>query len=56
MKSKGLKSLFLIVLLCFCGSVMYSQDKTQAYYSSHEREILPDAKAAFRACKYGKHA
>lgn len=35
---------------------MYSQDKTQAYYSSHEREILPDAKAAFRAGRYERSA
>lgn len=35
---------------------MYSQDKTQAYYNSHENEILTDARAAFRAGRYERSA
>lgn len=31
-----------------------AQEKTQAYYNSHETEILPDARAAFREGNYDR--
>ena len=35
---------------------MYAQDKTQAYYSQHESEILPDAQTAFSEGDYEQTA
>ena len=46
-----MKRSFIIILvslaLSFLSLAMYAQDKTQAYYSQHESEILPDAQTAF---------
>lgn len=41
-------ALFLVSL---SGS-LFAQEKTQAYYNTHEREILPDARTAFRNGNY----
>lgn len=33
---------------------LFAQEKTQAYYNSHENEILPDAQAAFQSGNYSR--
>ena len=44
--------LFAAILLSFIPTLVYAQDKTQAYYAQHEKEILPDAQTAFRKGNY----
>ena len=50
---KLLKYLAAVVLL-FVGLGAIAQDKTVAYYNTHESEILPDAQAAFRNGDYDR--
>lgn len=42
------------VALLFIGLGAFAQDKTQAYYSTHDSEILPDAQTAFREGNYDR--
>jgi len=42
------------VALLFVGLGAFAQEKTQAYYNTHESEILPDAQAAFRDGNYDR--
>lgn len=44
------------VALLFIGVAAFAQDKTQAYYSTHESEILSDAQAAFWEGNYDRTA
>ena len=44
--------IFAIITLSLFSTAVYAQDKTQAYYNQHEREIYPDAQAAFLEGKY----
>lgn len=53
--NKILKNLASVSLL-FVGLAAFAQDKTLAYYSTHETEILPDAQEAFRAGDYERSA
>lgn len=49
------KLLYRILLALFLGVItigLSAQNKTQSYYSEHESEILPDAKAAFQRGEY----
>lgn len=41
-------ALFLVSL----SGILFAQEKTQAYYNTHEQEILPDARTAFRNGNY----
>ena len=43
MKAGFLRVLFVSVLVALASTGAWAQNKTQAYYNSHEREILPDA-------------
>ncbi|MBR6865069.1 MAG: hypothetical protein IKM75_09425 [Bacteroidales bacterium] len=47
-----IKGILVTLLLCFLSQILFSQEKTQSYYNSHETEILPDAKMAFQNGKY----
>ena len=40
---------FLLIsfMMSFLSPALYAQEKTQAYYNTHETEILPDAQEAF---------
>lgn len=54
MKNTFLRTILVIVslsLICFSA---LSQNKSQAYYNSHEREILPDAQVAFQNGEYDR--
>lgn len=42
------------VALLFLGLGAFAQEKTQAYYNTHESEILPDAQVAFREGDYDR--
>ena len=44
--------LLTAILLSLLSIAVYAQDKTQAYYAQHEREILPDAQIAFQNGNY----
>ncbi|MBO4843455.1 MAG: hypothetical protein J5490_02600 [Bacteroidales bacterium] len=48
------KTIFIVItiLLSFLSVVVCAQDKTQAYYAQHEREILPDAQTEFTKGNY----
>ena len=46
------KHLVFCLLLCLPPLGLFAQEKTLAYYNSHESEILPDAQAAFRKGDY----
>ena len=46
---------FVLLLGLISGS-LFAQDKSQAYYNTHESEILPDAKAAFQKGNYTRAA
>ena len=54
MKTYFLRTIFIVVCLGLACSSAWTQNqnKTQAYYNSHEREILPDARAAFKSGDY----
>lgn len=52
MKAFFLRTIFIVVCLGLACSSAWAQNKTQAYYNSHEREILPDARAAFKSGDY----
>jgi len=52
-----MKTLFkhlLTLVLCLLPLGLSAQEKTLAYYNSHESEILPDAQAAFRKGDYNR--
>lgn len=49
---KLLKTNFIVALLFLSPIVLFAQEKTQAYYNTHESEILPDAQNAFREGDY----
>ena len=54
MKNAFLRTILVIVpLSLICFSVL-AQNKTQAYYNSHEKEILPDARTAFQNGEYDR--
>lgn len=40
--------------VCFLSASLFAQEKAQAYYNSHENEILPDARAAFHEGNYDR--
>ena len=40
------------ILLLFAATVALAQEKDLRYYNTHEKEILPDARAAFSAGQY----
>ena len=46
------KTVLAALLFCLISPALLAQDKTQTYYNTHEREILPDAQAAFRNGDY----
>lgn len=52
MKAVFLRTILIVVCLGLACSNAWAQNKTQAYYNSHEREILPDARAAFKNGDY----
>ena len=54
MKDAFLKLFFAIVLLGMVSQIASGQNKSQAYYNSHEREILPDAQSAFQSGDYDR--
>ena len=41
-------------MICFFPFVMSAQEKTQYYYSTHETEIIPDARSAFQKGDYDR--
>lgn len=45
-------SSYLALVFVFFSVAVFAQEKTQAYYNTHESEILPDANAAFREGNY----
>ena len=48
--------IFITIFLSLISVGVYAQDKTQAYYAQHEREILPDAQTAFSEGNYERAA
>ena len=54
MKTAFLKVLFVVVLLGMVNQVVSGQNKNQAYYNSHEMEILHDARTAFQSGEYDR--
>ena len=58
MKTYFLRTIFIVVCLGLACSSAWTQNqnKTQAYYNSHEREILPDARTAFKNGNYDRAA
>lgn len=46
------ENLTIILFLCFCSLVLSAQEKTQAYYNRHEKEIIPDATDEFKKGNY----
>ena len=42
----------IALFLVFLSGFLFAQEKTQAYYNTHEHEILPDARTAFQNGKY----
>lgn len=46
------KNLTVILFLCFCSLVLSAQEKNQAYYNRHEKEIIPDATEEFKKGNY----
>ncbi len=51
---KLLKTNLIVVLLFLSPIVLFAQEKTQAYYNTHESEILPDAQNAFKEGNYDR--
>ena len=51
MKSFTFRSCLALLFVLLSVS-LFAQEKTQAYYNTHENEILPDAQAAFRVGNY----
>lgn len=43
---------YLALVFVFFSFAVFAQEKTQAYYNTHENEILPDANAAFGEGNY----
>lgn len=58
MKAFFMRTISVVVFLgLLCSSAWaQNQNKTQAYYNSHEREILPDAREAFKKGDYARAA
>ena len=52
MKASFLRTVCIVILLGMAIQGAWAQNKTQAYYNSHEREILPDARTAFKNGDY----
>lgn len=48
--------LAIAIVLSFVSIASRAQEKSQAYYNSHETEILPDAQTAFRNADYERAA
>ena len=46
------KKTFIALLVGVLSSTLLAQEKTQAYYNTHESEILPDARTAFQRGNY----
>ena len=51
-----IRYLLLIIAVLFFAPSLYAQEKTQSYYSTHESEILPDARASFQKGNYERAA
>lgn len=47
-----IKFALMVLMLSLIGTIALAQDKSQAYYNTHEKEILPDAQAAFQNGNY----
>ncbi len=56
MKASFLRTVCVVILLGLVSQGLWAQNKTQAYYNSHEREILPDARTAFKSGDYARTA
>ena len=54
MRTIFLRAFFAVFFFALFGIGALAQDKTQAYYNNHEREILPDARTAFRNGRYDR--
>ena len=54
MKADFLKTMIVVVCLGLACNGAWAQNKTQAYYNSHEGEILPDAQTAFKNGDYDR--
>ena len=54
MKTVFLKTIVVVVCFGLACSGAWAQNKTQAYYNSHESEILPDARTAFKNGDYDR--
>ena len=54
MKASFLRTVCVVILLGLMSQGAWAQNKTQAYYNSHEREILPDARTAFKNGDYAR--
>lgn len=54
MKTSFLRFFFVVVCFGLACSGAWAQNKTQAYYNSHESEILPDAQTAFKNGDYDR--
>ena len=44
----------VFLLFVLLSSVLFAQEKTQAYYNSHENEIIPDAQISFNKGDYNR--
>lgn len=47
-----LRITLMVLMLTLIGTIAWAQDKSQAYYNTHETEILPDAQKAFQSGNY----
>ena len=54
MKASFLRTISVVVFLGLLCQGAWAQNKTQAYYNSHEEEILPDARTAFKNGRYDR--
>ena len=51
---KLIRYLLIAISMCLFSYGLSAQEKNQVYYNSHEKEILPDARAAFRNGDYAR--
>lgn len=56
MDTKLLYSILLALFLGLLPQALFAQEKTQSYYSTHESEILPDARESFQKGNYERAA
>lgn len=50
----SVKRVLATLSLCLVSLGLFAQEKTLQYYNTHEKEILPDAQAAFRKGDYSR--